>query len=90
MDHWAAGRPVPAFLDSVEQITINRWWRYSEIERFIPERVKALDAAIEAQNFQFGGEITHYEYDRDRRLTAINLHSGQRLEDTCTHNRLNQ
>jgi len=44
---------IPAFLDSVEKITVNRWWRYSEIERFMPERVKALDAAIGTQKVRW-------------------------------------
>lgn len=37
---------VPSFLASVEGITINRWWRYGEIERFMPERVNVLDEAL--------------------------------------------
>ncbi|RBW52086.1 hypothetical protein DS878_01795 [Marinobacter sp. F3R11] len=36
------------------------------------------------------GEATHYEYDRDRRLTAIELPSGQRLENFYSQNRLTQ
>ena len=34
------------------------------------------------------GEVTQYEYDRDRRLTAIELPSGDRLEHTYAQNRL--
>jgi RHS repeat-associated protein len=34
------------------------------------------------------GETTRYEYDRDRRLTAVQLPSGQRLEHSYVQNRL--
>lgn len=49
---------IPPFLASVEGITVNRWWRYGEVERFMPARVKALDEALRTRRVRWNLDVS--------------------------------
>ena len=55
---------IPTFWDSVEDVTPNRWWRYSELTEFMPARVKSLDDELRSGkvSWRLGGTKAKISY----------------------------
>ncbi|PAV24723.1 hypothetical protein CF392_14715 [Tamilnaduibacter salinus] len=50
--------------DSVEDVTVNRWWRYFELAHVMPVRVKSIDDAIQSGKVNWTGTIKKFSNRR--------------------------
>lgn len=55
---------IPTLWDSVEDVTPNRWWRYSELTDFMPARVRSLDDDLRSGkvSWRLGGNKAKLSY----------------------------
>lgn len=55
---------IATLWDSVEDVTPNRWWRYSELTEFMPARVKSLDDELRSGkvSWRLGGTKAKISY----------------------------